>query len=143
MIMSPQKNKNSSPAYNELIKEILKYLQSIDTWYEYLVFITMLSALIVGYEVIQNKGAFINGLLTPLTKTCNLPYRERDREFIAYVNLLYPDAYLGIVPCTSELPSTHTIIKMLSPSSDRCRLVIISKTASPQAIDMITEYFND
>jgi hypothetical protein len=141
--MSPQKDKNSSPVYNELVKEILNYLQSIDTWYEYLVFTTMLFSLIVGYEVIQNKGALITGILTPVTKSCNLLYSEEDRGFISYVNLLYPDSHLGIVPCTSEIPESHTILKMLSPSNYGCRLVIISKMANPQAFEMATKYFYD
>ncbi len=140
--MSHQKDKASSSNYNAILASIITYLQSIDTWYEYLVFTNLIIALLLGIDLFSNEGHIIKSILQPYTVTRNLPYRNSDRDYITSVNLRHPGTGLGIIPCRSTLPDTHNVLKVLGGSGDMCRVLVINKDASPEAINQTLDHFS-
>lgn len=142
MIMSQQKDKNSLSNYNDILASLVTYLQSIDTWHEYLVFSILILSLLLGIDLFSNNGSIIKLILQPDTTTPNLPYRDSDRDYLTSINLRHPGTSLGIIPCHSPLPPTHMILKGLGGYGDMCRVLIINKEASPEAISQSLEYFS-
>ena len=142
MIMSRQKDKDSLNKYNAILTSLITYLQSIDTWYEYVVFTSLVIALLLGIDIVSNEGNIIKSVLQPYTTTRNLPYQDSDRDNITSVNLRYPGSGLGIIPCTSILPPTHKILKVLGGQGDMCRVLIINKDASDEAVSQSLVYFS-
>lgn len=142
MIMSRQKDKDSLNKYNAILTSLITYLQSIDTWYEYVVFTSLVIALLLGIDIVSNEGNIIKSVLQPYTTTQNLPYQDSERDYITSVNLRHPGSGLGIIPCKSILPPTHKILKVLGGYGNMCRVLIINKDASDEAVSQSLEYFS-
>ena len=140
--MSHRKDSDSSSNYNAILASVITYLQSINTWYEYLVFSSLILSLLLGLDLYSNEGHIIKSLLQPYTTARNLPYRGSDRDYLTSVNLIYPGTGLGIIPCRSTLPPTHRVLKVLGGNGDMCRVLVINKDASPEAISQSLEYFS-
>lgn len=139
--MSPEKDKNSLNNYNTILAPLVYYLQSINTWYEYLVFTSMLAAILIGLDVFSNEGKILEVILPPYTTGSTLSYQENERYYITSVNLRYPTADLAIIPCRSTWPRTHRVLKVLGCDGDMCRVLIINKEAPQTSIDQTLQYF--
>lgn len=141
MNMSHPKDKDSSSNYNAILAPIVNYLQSIDTWHEYIVFITIILSLLLGLDLFSNNGTIIKLLFQPISKTRNLPYKREERDYLTSINLRHPGANLGIIPCRSPVPATHRVLKVLGGDGEMCRVLIININASQEAIRQSEDYF--
>lgn len=142
MIMSHQKNDDSLSKYSSILASLITYLQSIDTWYEYLVFTSVIIGLLLSIDLVSNEGHIIKSVLQQYTTAHNLPYRDSDRDFIASINIKYPSSGIGIVPCSSIPPLSHKILLGLGGHKEMCRVVIINKDAPSEAESQTLSYFN-
>lgn len=139
--MSHEKDKDSLSNYNAILASIVTYLQSIDTWHEYLVFTSLILAVVLGIDVFSNDDHIIKLLLQPSPTTRNLPYQNIDRDYLTSINLRHPGTNLGIIPCRSPIPATHRVLKVLGGDGDMCRVLIINIDASQEAVRQSEEYF--
>ena len=141
MNMSQQKDKDSSSNYNAILAPIVNYLQSIDTWYEYVVFISIILSLLLGLDLFSNNGAIIKLFFQSIPKTQNLPYKSSERDYLTSINFRHPGTNLGIIPCRSPIPDSHRVLKVLGGDGKMCRVLIININASQEAIRQSEDYF--
>lgn len=139
--MSHQTNNDSSTDYSAILTHLLHYLKGIDTWWEYWVFLTFITAVLLGYDLSTTNGEVIKFLYSPFIKSYNTLHREEDQIVIDYVNLFYPGSQLGVIPCNSLVPDSHRVLYGMHRDDDQCRLVVINQKAHPDAIDYASNYF--
>ena len=86
--MSHRKDSNLSIGY-KIITSISRYLQSIDTFIEYLVFSTLIFSILLGLDLFRNGGKVIKNFMSSVTRVINVNngYYYNNKEFISYINI--------------------------------------------------------
>lgn len=125
-----------------MISCISRYLQSIDTFIEYLVFSTLVFSVLLGIDLYQNGGKVIRSFFSAVTKAMNVKNGEyNNREFISYININYPDSKLQLIPCNQTIPADYISVGKIQ-SKNLCQLVILSNASPAQVISDCKKYFN-
>ena len=50
---------NKNDKYGSILASLVTYIQSVDTWYQYLVFITLILFLLLGLDIVINHASII------------------------------------------------------------------------------------
>lgn len=121
-----------------------RYLQSIDTPIEYLVFSTLMFALLVGLDLYQNGGKVIKSFFYSVTKIINEQqgYFHKNEEFISYINIMYPTSNLQLIPCSNPIPANYLSVGKIQ-TKKLCQKVILREDAPDKAVTECKNYFNN
>lgn len=136
--MSHQKDSNSSISY-KMITCIGKYLQSIDSFIEYLVFSTLTFSLLMGLDLYQNGGKVIRTFFSAVINAITLA--DDNNRFISYININYPDSNLHLIPCSQAIPPNYQTVGKIQ-SKDSCQLVVICNNSPAHVITDCKKYFS-
>lgn len=141
MIMSHRKDSNLSIGY-KIITSMSRYLQSIDTFIEYLVFSTLIFSLLLGLDLYRNGGKVIKNFFSSVTRVINVNngYYYNNKEFISYININYPDSNLQFIYCSQPIPDSYVSVGKIQ-AKNLCQLVIISDKSPAKVITECKKYF--
>lgn len=141
--MSHRKDSNLSIGY-KIISSISRYLQSIDTFIEYLVFSTLIFSLLLGLDLYRNGGKVIKNFFSSVTRVINVNngYYYNNKEFISYININYPDSNLQFIKCNQTIPDSYVSVGKIQ-AKNLCQLVIISDKSPAKVITECQKYFKN
>lgn len=139
--MSHRKDSNLSIGY-KIITSISRYLQSIDTFIEYLVFSTLIFSILLGLDLYRNGGKVIKNFISSVTRVINVNngYYYNNKEFISYININYPDSNLQFIKCNQTIPDSYVSVGKIQ-AKNLCQLVIISDKSPAKVITECEKYF--
>ena len=141
--MSHRKDSNLSIGY-KIISSISRYLQSIDTFIEYLVFSTLIFSLLLGLDLYRNGGKVIKNFFSSVTRVINVNngYYFNNKEFMSYININYPDSNLQFIKCNQTIPDSYVSVGKIQ-AKNLCQLVIISDKSPAKVITECQKYFKN
>lgn len=141
--MSHRKDSNLSIGY-KIITSISRYLQSIDTFIEYLVFSTLIFSILLGLDLYQNGGKVIKNFFSSVTRVINVNngYYYNNKEFISYININYPDSNLQFIKCNQTIPDSYVSVGKIQ-AKNLCQLVIISDKSPAKVITECKKHFKN
>lgn len=141
--MSHRKDSNLSIGY-KIITSISRYLQSIDTFIEYLVFSTLIFSILLGLDLYRNGGKVIKNFMSSVTRVINVNngYYYNNKEFISYININYPDSNLQFIKCNQPIPDSYVSVGKIQ-AKNLCQLVIISDKSPAKVITECQKYFKN
>ena len=139
--MSHRKDSNLSISY-KMITCIGRYLQSIDSFIEYLVFSTLTLSLLLGLDLYQNGGKVIRSFFSAVINVINaINVGDDNNRFMSYIKINYPDSNLHLIPCSQAIPPDYQSVGKIQ-AKNLCQLVIIRNDSPDYVITDCKKYFS-